>query len=236
LIPKQIFLSWPSDDIWNIDHTLVHIGLHNLRDLNPDYTIHIFNDEEVRQDLKQSLDANDFYSIENSPIVQQIDLWRLVKLYISGGVYCDMDRVHDTPLHIENHVKCVLPMCGEVGFSHDFMATEPLNPIFLKAAEMNLSRRQMGFNHTYLLGPQTYMHAITECLIGQQIEVNPGTEMLDYLKEIIEETNFIESVQEIPPLFTITSKNSWNLTIQEHERLKRELYSISGLTHWTGEW
>jgi mannosyltransferase OCH1-like enzyme len=236
MIPKQIYLSWPDENIWNLDHKLVHMGLHSLRDLNPDYDIQIYNDEQVKGDLKQSLNARDYDLVENSPIIQQIDLWRLIKLYNNGGVYCDMDRIHDTPLHIQDHVKCVLPLCANVGFSHDFMATESGNPIFLKAIEMNLAHRQQGNHHTYLLGPQTYMHAITECIVGYQMDVYPAPQDLDHLKQVISQTDFLSTVPEIPPLFTITSKNSTNLTLQDHESLKRELYKLSNLTHWTGEW
>lgn len=236
MIPKQIFMSWPNDDIWNLDHKLVRMGLLNLKDLNPDYDIQIFNDEQVRHDLKESLDAADYMLIINSPIIQQIDLWRLVKLYLCGGIYCDMDRIHDTPLNISSHIKCMLPICGEVGFSHDFMATESGNPIFLKAIEKNLFHRQHGINHTYFLGPQTYMHAVTECLVGYQIEINPGRPDLEYLRQVIRQTGFLDTVNEFPPLLTISSQNLGNLTLKEHENLKRELYKISNLCHWTGEW
>lgn len=236
MIPKQIFMSWPNDNIWDLDHQLVRMGLLNLRDLNPNYTIQIYNDEQVRQDLKHSLGVTDYMLVENSPIIQQIDLWRLVKLYDRGGIYCDMDRIHDVPLNIQDNIKCVLPMCTTVGFSHDFMATEPQNPIFLTAIEMNLSHRQQGINHTYLLGPQTYMHAITQCLVGYQIDVNPEVIILDHLNQIIQQTTFLETVTETPPLFTITSQNSWHMTTQAHENLKRELYKLSYMCHWTGEW
>jgi hypothetical protein len=236
MIPKQMFLSWPNHNIWNLDHKLIRMGLFNLRDLNPEYNIQIFNDEQIKQDLKQSLEKTDYNLIENSPIIQQIDLWRLVKLYLYGGIYCDMDRIHDTPLVISDNIKCVLPICGNSGFSHDFMATEAENPIFLKAIELYLSRRLQRINHTYLLGPQTYMHAITECLVGEQIDVNPETQDLERLRHLIVQSSFLETVEEIPPLFTLTSKNTWNLTLEEHENLKRELYEMSGLSHWTGEW
>jgi mannosyltransferase OCH1-like enzyme len=236
MIPKQIFLCWPNHNIWNLDHKLVRMGLFNLRDLNPEYDIQIFNDEQVRHDLKQSLEKTDYNLIENSPIIQQIDLWRLVKLYLNGGIYCDMDRIHDMPLNISDTIKCVLPICGESGFSHDFMATDAGNPIFFKAIELYVSRRHQGITHTYLLGPQTYMHAVSACMVGQQIDVNPDKQDLEYLKRLIEHSSFLETVQENPPLHTITHRNSWGLTVEAHEYLKRELYKLSNLHHWTGEW
>jgi len=85
-----------------------------------------------------------------------------------------------------------------------------------------------------LLGPQTYMHAVTHTLMGEMINTDPGVETFSRIRSIISEMKFIKTYRETSPGNLITNRS--DITEEEFEKQKIEYYAYSGLKHWTGNW
>jgi len=77
------------------------------------------------------------------------------------------------------------------------------------------------------------MHAITGTL-GQMVDTNPGKQVMDQIRTIINNTGFIQTYREELPSnsFVYQGEESWD----EWEDIKRDFYSENNLKHWTGEW
>jgi mannosyltransferase OCH1-like enzyme len=236
LIPKLVHLTWKTKDIFDSQTPLVVNGVRKLVDLNPDWQVAVYDDDEVDLDLKNCLDKKDYDLLQDVHIVAKTDIWRLLKIYIEGGLYIDIDRLYNISLSniiTSDSIKWVLPTYLDFDFSHDFMCSAPNNPVYLQAINMYLERRK---HHTsvYFLGPQTYMHAITKSIFGEEINTNPGIEGFARIREIINQMPFIVTYRETPPYDTIVYKD--NNSGLNHEALKRTLYKDFNLKHWTGEW
>ena len=234
-IPKIIHLTWKHKKILESKSKLVLFGIRNLVDLNPDWKVIIYDDRDIDNYLKEMLSISDYNLVKDIHIVAKSDIWRLIKLYYQGGLYIDIDRFCNIKLSdiIGETTMWVLPTYKDSDFSHDFMLSAPNNPAFYNAYELYFQRRREGHNNIYFLGPQTYMHAITNTLCGQIINTNPGIEVFNQIRSIITQIPFIKTYREEPPNNTIIyrSNNSYDL-----ETLKRDFYAEEGIKHWTGDW
>lgn len=235
MIPKIVHMTWKDKSVLNSKLPMVERGLSNLIKLNPEWTVTVYDDDDVNEFLKQELDSSDFKMIENDHMSSKSDLWRLIMMYKHGGLYTDTDRYCNVKIDdiIDDGVMCVLPICRDLGFSQDFMLSSPENPIFKETAEAFLERRKV-INNVYYLGPQTYNHIVTKSLTGEVYEMNIGEEKLNYLRSIIEETPFLSTYKEESPYNTILYRGEDEGSTHEFD--KRRLYYDYGLTHWTGEW
>jgi hypothetical protein len=245
IIPKVVHISWPDKEVINNQSPIILNGLRNLIDLNPDWNVTIYNDDEIDTYLKNNLDISDYELVKNRHIVEKSDLWRLIKLYYDGGLYVDIDRFCNVKLSdiIDENTSCVLPICLDWDFSQDFMLTIPNSPIMAKTIEMILTRRKEGHTSTFFLGPQTYMHAITLTMFGEMINTDPGKEKFNEIRNALAECNpYIKTYNESPPYNTIIYKHDKNTFKQgnsmltDWSRLKKEFYASYKLTHWTGDW
>jgi len=234
MIPKIVHVTWKTRDIVNSSSPIIKYGLRNLIDLNPDWKVHIYEDNEIDEYLKNILDSNDYKLIQDKHIVQKSDIWRLFKMYTEGGMYMDLDRLCNKKIVLPEHIKWVLPTCREYDFSHDLMISEPGNPVYAKTIELYLHRRREGFTNVYFLGSQTYMHSITSTIFGKVVNTNPGEDTFKWMREEIEKIPFIMTVREDPPYNTFLYEG--NKEDFDHEAMKRSLYSDTGIKHWTGEW
>ena len=235
MIPKIVHLSWKDKDVVNSQSGLIKNGLRNLIDLNPDWRVEISTDAEVDAYLKDNL-GEDYALVEDAGIVAKTDIWRLIKLFKEGGLYIDIDRFCNVPLNdlIDDSTKWVLPTCGNMDFSHDFMMSEPGNPVFANTINIYLNRRKAGHTGVYFLGAQTYMHGVTYTLFGQMINSDPGEEAFEQIREHISKIPFIKTYRENPPADTIIYKG--DVTAVSWEAMKRQFYSENQIKHWTGEW
>jgi hypothetical protein len=156
---------------------------------------------------------------------------------LDGGIYTDIDRLVDTPISevIPVNVMCVLPTCLDYDFTHDFMMSEPQNPIFAVALNLNLTRRREGYESVYHLGPQTWMHAVTKCLVEKEIDTNPGEDVFKKLRQVISASSFIHTYRENPPLNNVLYRNG-TFSAEELESMKRSFYAKHNMKHWSGEW
>lgn len=236
MIPKIIHLSWKSKDVVNSKSDLITNGLKNLIELNPDWDVQISTDDEVNQYLKANLSEQQYKLVKNIGIVPQTDIWRLLKLFNTGGLYIDIDRLCNRPLSdlLQDGVKWVLPTCEDNDFSHDFMMTAPGNPAFANVIKLYFDRRAAGHTNVFFLGAQTYLHGVTHSLVGEMIDTNPGTEKFKLLREKINSTGFIKTYKESLPHNSIIYKGT--ISTNEWESMKRKFYADSGIKHWTNEW
>jgi mannosyltransferase OCH1-like enzyme len=237
MIPKIVHLSWKTKDIFSSTSPLILNGIAKLKELNPDWKITVYTDDEIDNYLKYYLEAIDYNLIKDVHIVGKSDLWRLLKIYNEGGLYMDIDRLYNVSLSdiiTSGTIKWVLPTYLDIDFSHDIMLSAPGNPAFLRAAQLHLERRKAGEKNIYYLGPQTYMHAITFSLMGKMFNTDPGKEVFQEIRAKIKEADFIKTYRETSPLDTIVYRDDG--TIKNHEDMKRALYKEYELKHWTNEW
>ena len=144
-IPKIAHLTWKTKDIFNSQTPLIVNGVRNLVDLNPDWVVTVYDDNEVDEYLKNILDPADYKLIADRHVVEKTDIWRLFKIYIEGGLYMDIDRLYNIKLSdiiTSDDIRWVLPTCLDFDFSHDFMCSAPNNPAFLQAINLYLQRRR----------------------------------------------------------------------------------------------
>ncbi|NBP57993.1 hypothetical protein EBU71_15935 [bacterium] len=234
-IPKIAHVAWKTKDVVNSQSPLILNGLRNLIDLNSDWKVIVYDDNEIDEYLRNILNKRDYNLIKDIHIVEKSDLWRLFKLYNEGGLYMDIDRFYNVPLSeiVTDGIKCVLPTCLDWDFSQDFMLTEPKNPIQAQTIELILKRRYEGHTNVFFLGPQTYMHAVTMVLFGEMINTNPGVEKFNEMRKYLEQIPFIKTYRESPPNDTIVYKGEKNMNWVE---LKKEFYAEANIKHWSGEW
>jgi len=236
MISKIVHTSWKDKTILQSQSPLIQEGIANLIKLNPDWEVRIYDDEEVNEYLRESMDSRDFKLIENDHIVAKTDIWRLIKLYREGGLYLDIDRYCNIKFedYFTDDIKCVLPMCLDIGFSQDFMMSEIANPIYLETYKL-LVQRRYETSHIYFLGPQTYMHGVTKVLMGKMIDMNPGIETVQNIREAIKDIPFIYTYREQLPYDSVICRNKQG-NPNDWEQQKRDLYKDYELKHWTGEW
>jgi hypothetical protein len=211
-------------------------GVRKLIDLNPDWQVTVYDDNEIDSYLRSVLDASDYRMIQDAHIVVKSDIWRLFKLYCEGGMYMDIDRLCNKSLSsfITDDVRWVLPTCRDYDFSHDVMISEPGNPVYFETIKLYLQRRREGHTNVYFLGPQTYMHSITTTVLGTLINTDPGIEVFEWMRGEFSKTPYIKMFREDPPYNTLLFEGSSD--IFNHEAMKRTLYNDTGIKHWTGEW
>ena len=236
MIPKIVHLTWKTKDIIDSHSPMIVNGVRRLIDMNPDWQVTVYEDEEVDSYLRDKLESSDYNLIKDAHIVAKSDLWRLFKIYLEGGMYMDIDRLCNKSLSsfITDDIRWVLPTCRDFDFSHDVMISAPHNPVYLETIKLYLQRRQEGNTNVYFLGSQTYMHAITHTLFGKVINTDPGIEVFKSMRQEIEKIPFIKIFREDPPNETILFDGSKETF--DHEVLKRSLYNDTGIKHWTGEW
>jgi hypothetical protein len=234
LIPKKIHVSWKSKDILENQSPLVLNGLRSLVDMNPEWALTISDDADVESYLKSQLSELDYNLIRDRHIVEKSDLWRLLKVFNEGGLYTDIDRYFNVRLDdlISPGIKCVLPTYLEFDFSQDFMLSAPGNPIYLQAIRLNLQRRREGWKHIYLLGAQTYMHAVTQVLMGRMINTDPGVEVFQEIRQTLSTMPFIKTYRETPPFDTIVFRYHPESFKAGNGKDKRAFYEESGVQHW----
>jgi mannosyltransferase OCH1-like enzyme len=246
LIPKTIHLTWPTQKILDDKSSwLLKNGWQKLFELNPEWTVTLYEDEEIDSYIRERLDPRDYQLIQNEHIVAKTDIWRLMLLYERGGLYLDIDRLCNVKIDdvLEPQTRCVLPIYRDWDFAQDFMMSAPQNPIYMETLKLNFQRRAEGQTNIYLLGPQTYMHAVTRLLMGEIADTNPGEETFNKIREQIATVPFIQTYREENPFDTFLYRpdhpqhmKKTVQTMETWEKEKRKLYAKYGLRHWTNDW
>lgn len=238
IIPRKVHISWKTKDLLQSESKFIKNCIGRLVELSPNWTVELSDDNDLDEYLRRKLDASDYARLKDCHPVVKSDVWRLIKLYEEGGLYTDIDRMCNISLDdaIDPTARVVLPTCRDYDFSHDFMCSAPGNPIFTTALELNLRRRAEGSNNTYFLGPQTYFHAVTKCLLGYMVDTNPGAEVFAEIRNQISNYGFVQTYTEEPPYNTITFRSKPDEELIDHTYEKKLFYKQSNLKHWTGDW
>ena len=227
-IEKKIHISWKEKNIMDLNLSLIKNGIRKVKDLNPDFTFEISDDNDIEIYIKDNIHEKDYNLIKDRHIVEKTDLWRLLKIYNEGGFYQDIDRPYNTPLErIIKKFKQLLPMYLDIDFSQDIMLSCSKNIIFKKAIELNLKRRREGCKDTISLGPKTYFHAVTEVLLGKQINRYPNKNDLTNLRTIITQSPYLHTFREDP---------KFNLLTYQGDKInfnKQKFYNHFNVKHWT---
>jgi len=237
-IPKIIHISWKTKDILDVKHVFPQNCIQKLVQLAEGWNPIISDDHDIEQYLRNNLSTLDYILLKDRHIVEKTDVWRLIKMYNEGGLYSDIDRLCNTSINdiIKDSTRIVLPECADSDFSQDFMCSAPGNPMFLEALHINLERRRAGCKNVYLLGPQTYFHGITKVMTGEMIQTQPGNDIFDKLRKMIDDSGFIVTYRERPPYHTIMYRPEKEQINFDHEEMKRDFYRKNELNHWTGDW
>lgn len=228
-IEKKIHISWKTKDILDLDFIIIKNGIRQLKELNPEYTFEISDNDDVEKFIKKHISKDDYDLIKDRNIVEKVDLWRLLKIYHEGGFYMDIDRLCNIPLKdiINSEYKCILPMHHDIDFSQDIIMSSSKNIIFKEAIDLNLKRRQAGCTDILSLGPITYFHAITKVLLGKQIPRYPSKDNLIKLRSIISNCKYLSTFREVPPYNTLVYRGP-HISFD-----KKNFYDYCGINHWT---
>jgi len=234
MIPKIIHITWKTKSFWNSQNPLFLNGMNNLKKQNPEYIIQVSDDNDVNDYIQSCISNEDWLLLKDKHIVEKSDLWRLLKIYHEGGIYCDIDRFVNIPLKdiILDTDKCILPIHQWIDFSQDIMIGEKGLPHIKRAIDLNLSRRKEGCTDVLSLGPVTYFHAITETYIKKQyprfLEINK----FKVVKDIIELNEGFRCIPETPPrtLLFDPSRMGWEWG---NRGSKEDFYKECNTTHWT---
>ena len=227
---------WNHREILHSDEPMIIHGLRALIDLNPDWTVTLYTPPDIDQYLREYLQHHEYQMVCGRNFVSRTDIWRMIKMFNEGGLYMDLDRLVNIPLcHIldDDRVTWVCPTHDEYDFSNDFLLSAPGNPVFAITAQMYLQRLQQGWHQQFLLGPQIFMHACTLELCGEIIDINPGQEKFDFIRQRIAQYSFIKTYREIRHNDMIIYRGSMG---DELESMKRQFYAKEGVRHWTGDW
>ena len=241
-IPKKVHISWRTKDVVNSQNPLILNGLRNLLDMNPDWDVQISIDtSDVENYLSDNLCELDYSLLKDKPIVEKVDVWRLLKVYLEGGMYVDIDRHCNKNLSdlIPDPVKCVLPFHKPrseiIDFSQDIILTSPRNPMHGYALELNLRRRRSGWTDIMTLGPITYFHAMTKFLYGFSLDRFPPPDVAQELVSVIDDCPYLDKVIESVPHETLIfsfNEQEWK---NGNSGGKEDLYKESGVEHWSVE-
>lgn len=240
IIPKKIYVSWKFKDIIDKDLSIINKGIKNLRILNPEYEIIIYDDEDIEGYLKNYLNNNDYELIKDRYIVEKIDLWRLLIIYNEGGIFTDIDRYVNIPFSeiFDDNISLVLPTFVDTDFSQDIIISVAGNPILKTAIELNLKRRREGCKDIYFLGPKTYMHAVVYNFCGVSILTKTlQNKFLQKIREDINNSKNMITFREQPPGLTIffdSNKEEIDYKNFKHiyNKEKGELYKYSNVGKW----
>lgn len=241
-IPKKVHISWRTKDVVHSQNPLILNGLRNLIDMNPDWDVQISIDTiDVENYLADNLSSLDYSLLKDKPIVEKVDVWRLLKVYLEGGMYVDIDRHCNKVISslIGDEVKCILPFHKPhskiIDFSQDIILTSPRNPMHGYALELNLRRRRSGWTDIMTLGPITYFHAMTKFLYGFSLDRFPSPDAAQELVSVIDECPYLDKVIESVPHETLIfsfNEQEWK---NGNNGGKEDLYKESGVEHWSVE-
>ena len=131
--------------------------------------------------------------------MEKVDLWRLLKIYLEGGIYLDFDRYCNKSFDdiIDSETKCVLPTCRDHDFSQDIMISCKHNPLFRVAIDNNIIARGRGAS-IVAIGPGSYMHSVTEVVFGNRTGSSPGHRKMKAFRTALDNSRYFQTFREVP--------------------------------------
>ncbi|UZO81836.1 hypothetical protein NBT05_05065 [Aquimarina sp. ERC-38] len=234
-IPKVIHISWKTKDILQNQSPVILNGLINLKNLNPEYSFEISDDQDIEHYLKNQLGAWDYFKIKNKKIVEKVDLWRLLKIYNEGGVYVDIDRYCNIPFDqiIKKETRCILPTHGDIDFSQDLIISCKHNLLYKTAIKDNLKARFfINPRGVFHLGPPLYMKTVTKVVFGKANRRRPGKEVMESYRKALQDSPYFQTYKEDLPNNSLIFKYDKNTFQLGNGMNKVEFYQSQNIVPW----
>ena len=159
-IPLDIYQTWFNKDL---PQGMIK-SINKLKQDNPDFTFHLFDDNECADFIKEHFGIKVSDTFDNLiPGAYKADLWRYCILYKKGGIYIDV-KFHTNNFNLKQLTDknyFVKDRDGhweknKIGIYNGFMISKPKNPIFLNCINdiiKNVNSGNMGLNSLYPTGP-----------------------------------------------------------------------------------
>lgn len=161
-IPKNIICTWREKDL---SQSLLNYSTSVMKEMNPEYTFTIFDDNECRDFISNNFDSSILKAYDDIiPAAFKADLWRYCYLYINGGVYLDIKTVCAKPLNYILHNKEILLIRdinsdwiynGIIGVP----SKHPLIKIALDESVKMIQTRNYGTHILDITGPRLFARA-----------------------------------------------------------------------------
>lgn len=241
VIPKILHITWKDSlNLTQNSNLIIQNGIVQFKKLNPTWKIELSDDTELEQYLKTHLSHLDYRLISLKHAAEKSDLWRLMKMCHTGGIYMDIDRLANIRVEkfIKNTTKMILPQFygfslpgNLINFSQDIMGTAPGNKIFCEAVKENVKRRRNKNTRMdkstpreiYELGPNLYTEMVSSLLFGIKFIEYPSNRIKDEVQmQLHKYRHIVSTYQEIIPFHTIIYRGSRTST-EWYDRAKKEL-------------
>jgi mannosyltransferase OCH1-like enzyme len=163
-IPKVIYQTWKTKNV----HPTIEQIKQNIQENNPDYTIELFDDDDMDVWMKTNCESDVFEAYNKLHVgAAKADLWRYLILYKNGGVYLDMDSMINGSLDelIQPDDSAIISREGNKGYFMQWMLVFEKNHPILKATIDKCVYNINNPNTTdvvHLTGPGVFTKAIYE--------------------------------------------------------------------------
>lgn len=161
-IPLNIFQTWYTTKL----PYYMQKNVDKLRENNPQFKYHLYNDEECRDFIDKYFDDSVLNAYDKLvPGAYKADLWRYCVLYIHGGIYLDMKMrcVGDFRLieivdkeHYTKDIDSSIIDPHSFGIYNAVMIQKKKNPFLMECIQQvvkNVNDNYYGFSCLYPTGP-----------------------------------------------------------------------------------
>lgn len=157
-VPLHLFQTWHSLTL----PPLMTQCVNRLRQVNPEFVYHLYDDAMCREFIKSNFDSEVVYAYDTLiPGAYKADLWRYCILYVYGGIYLDIKYRCVSPfklIELTTHEQYVRDReyAGNDGIYQALMVSYPKNPILYSCIQKIVSYvKQNHYGESCLfIGPQ----------------------------------------------------------------------------------
>lgn len=166
MIPKHIYQTWKTKDL----PESVQSVRHKIQKLNPEYTMHLYDDKDILEFLENNYSINVVEAFKSLNVgAAKADLWRYCILYTNGGVYLDIDADIKESLDtlIRPDSKAIITREGNPGlFCQWILIFEPGNKFLKNLIEQCVYNilNKTTTNIMYLTGPALFTTVLNNYL------------------------------------------------------------------------
>jgi len=170
MIPKHIYQTWKTKNL----HPNVQQVRNQIQQLNPDYTMHLYDDDDMLLFLRENYAPNVITAFQMLAVgAAKADLWRYCILHAHGGVYLDIDaKITDSLDTLINHGnRGIITREGNPGiFCQWIMLFEPRHPFLYMMIENCVKNilNKTTHNIMYLTGPILFTNTLNAYLESEQ--------------------------------------------------------------------
>jgi len=153
-IPLHVYMTWKNKQL----PPLMLNNITKLSKQNPEFTFHIYDDEECRQFIQRHFNLDVLEAFDKLiPGAYKADLWRLCILYINGGYYMDIKleaigKFKLIELSEGEHLVLDRPNLTKHIYNA-FMICKPKNPFLLKCINCIVYNTQKEYYGNSPLSP-----------------------------------------------------------------------------------